>query len=115
MLRAVFLPGGLPMPQLKPGSRLRSAVCDTEVMIVAAPAGEVKLECGGAAMLEITTQRPAGGSPAAGASGGTQLGKRYVNAAGDLELLCTKPGKGSLAAGGQPLSLKEAKPLPASD
>jgi hypothetical protein len=38
-----------------------------------------------------------------------------VNAAGDLELLCTKPGKGSLADGGQPLALKEAKPLPASD
>ena len=103
------------MSQLKPGSRLQSAVCDTQVMIVAAPAGEVKLTCGGSPMLEIAAQRPAGGSPDPGASGGTQLGKRYVNAAADLEVLCTKPGKGSLAAGGQPLALKEAKPLPASD
>ena len=31
---------------------------------------------------------------------GTQIGKRYVNADGSLELLCTKPGEGSLAAGG---------------
>jgi hypothetical protein len=103
------------MPQLKPGMRLRSAVCDTEVMVVAAPAGEVKLTCGGAEMLEISAQRPAGATPDPGAAGGTQLGKRYVNAANDLEVLCTKPGKGSLGAGGQPLSLKEAKPLPASD
>jgi len=46
---------------------------------------------------------------------GTQIGKRYVNAAGDLELLCTKPGTGSLAAGGAPLVVKGAKPLPSSD
>ena len=51
----------------------------------------------------------------ADASGGTQLGKRYVNAAGDLELLCTKPGKGSLGCAGAALTVKGAKPLPASD
>ena len=53
--------------------------------------------------------------PAADASDGTQLGKRYVNEAGDLEVLCTKPGDGSLGAGGAALSIKEAKPLPSSD
>lgn len=56
-----------------------------------------------------------GGAPAAGADGGTLLGKRYVNAAGDLELLCVKPGDGSLSANGETLVLKEAKPLPSSD
>ena len=56
-----------------------------------------------------------GASLAPDASGGTQLGKRYVNAEGDLELLCTKPGKGSLACDGVALSIKGAKPLPASD
>ena len=35
-----------------------------------------------------------------------------MNADGKLELLCTKPGKGSLALGDAPLALKEAKPLP---
>ena len=49
------------------------------------------------------------------ASGGTALGKRYVNAEGTLELLCVKPGKGSLTVGSAPLTLKEAKQLPSSD
>ena len=43
------------------------------------------------------------------------MGKRYVDAAGTVELLCVKPGKGTLAADGVALLLKEAKPLPASD
>ena len=57
---------------------------------------------------------PAGGAPD-GEGDGTQLGKRYVNEEGSLELLCTKPGKGSLACGGTLLTIKGAKPLPASD
>ena len=48
-------------------------------------------------------------------SGGTQLGKRYTDAAGALEILVTKRGDGTLADGDRPLSLKEAKPLPSSD
>jgi hypothetical protein len=102
------------MSQLKTGSRLRSAVCKTEVMVVQAPPGGVELTCGGAPMVDVA-QQPPGGSIAAGAAGGTQLGKRYVNEAGDLELLCTKPGEGALAVGGVLLKLKEAKPLPSSD
>ncbi len=43
------------------------------------------------------------------------LGKRYVDAAGTLEVLCSKPGPGGLASGGEPLALKTAKPLPSSD
>jgi len=30
-------------------------------------------------------------------------------------VLCTKPGDGSLSVGDEPLQVKEAKPLPASD
>ena len=90
------------MPQIKPGTRLRSAVCATEVMVVAAPKdADVDLQCGGSDMLDV--------------GGGTQLGKRYVNEAGTLEVLCTKPGEGSLAADGAVLTIKGAKPLPASD
>jgi hypothetical protein len=94
---------------------MRSAVCSTEVMVVAAPKSEVEITCGGTPMLELGKEPPAGGAPASGAAGGTQLGKRYVNEKGDLELLCTKPGQGSLACGGAPLAVKGAKPLPASD
>src|SRR5262245_8089100 len=102
------------MAQLKVGSRLRSAVCTTEVIVIAAPSGDVDVRCGGAPMLGMG-EAPAGGAVAADAAGGTALGKRYVTASGELELLCTKPGQGSLGLGSTPLVLKEAKPLPSSD
>ena len=94
---------------------MRSAVCATEVMVIAAPPGEVELTCGGAPMIDAKEPPPEGGSVSPDAAKGTALGKRYVDEAGTLELLCTKPGEGSLAAGGVALDLKEAKPLPSSD
>ncbi len=102
------------MGQLKAGTRIQSAVCKTEVMVIAAPDGDVDVRCGGAAMIEISADKP-GGDVDASAAGGTAIGKRYVNEAGDLELLCTKPGDGSLAVGDAAMVLKEAKPLPSSD
>lgn len=103
------------MAELKAGSRLRSVVCDTEVMVVMAPEGGVEVTCGGASMVPLGTAVAAGQALDPGAADGTQIGKRYVSAAGDLELLCTKPGKGSLGAGGAALVIKGAKPLPSSD
>lgn len=103
------------MPELKPGSRLKSTVCTTEVIVVKAPSGDVEVTCGGAAMADPATAGDPSGEPAADAADGTQLGKRYVDADETIELLCTKAGAGSLAVGGAALSLKEAKPLPASD
>ena len=100
--------------QLKAGSRLKSAVCDSQVMVIAAPDGDLDLTCGGAPLVDVTADAP-GGEIAADHKNGTQIGKRYVNEAGDLELLCTKPGEGSLALGGAALALKEAKALPSSD
>jgi hypothetical protein len=94
---------------------MRSAVCATEVMVVAAPAEDVEVTCGGVPMIAMADEPPAGASLSPEASTGSALGKRYVNEAGDLELLCTKPGEGSLGVGGTLLSLKEAKPLPSSD
>ena len=82
--------------------------------MIAAPDGDVDVRCGGAPMLEISAEKP-GGEVDASAAGGTAIGKRYVNEAGDLELLCTKPGDGSLAVGDAAMVLKEAKPLPSSD
>jgi hypothetical protein len=103
------------MAQLKAGARLKSAVCATEVIVIAAPAGGADVQCGGIAMLAAGEAAPEGAALDPGAASGTTLGKRYVSSAGDLELLCTKPGKGSLAVAGAPLVLKEAKPLPSSD
>jgi hypothetical protein len=102
------------MTQLKAGTRMRSAVCKSEVMVIAAPATDVALNCGGAPMIGAK-EDAAGGEVDATFADGTLLGKRYVNDAGDLELLCIKPGDGSLAVDGVALGLKEAKPLPSTD
>jgi hypothetical protein len=103
------------MAELKAGTRLKSAVCTTQVMVISAPAGDADVTCGGAAMIAMDAEPPAGAALDSAASAGTALGKRYVNEAGDLEILCTKPGEGSLALGGAALVLKEAKALPSSD
>lgn len=99
--------------ELKAGTRLRSAVCDTEVVVVKAPSAAVELCCGGASMIPVGDE-PAGGAPAAGLDGGTLLGKRYTDG-GELEVLCSKPGAGSLSVADQVLEVKGAKPLPSSD
>jgi hypothetical protein len=97
---------------MKPGSKLKSAVCDTEVMVIKAAAGTA-VNCGGAPLVaERPAERPVI-DPAFAA--GTRIGKRYVNADNSLELLCVKAGQGTLAVNGVALLLKEAKPLPASD
>ncbi len=103
------------MAKLKTGTRIKSAVCATEAMVIAAPDSELEVTCGGVAVIDIGADAPAGVEIQADAAKGTALGKRYVNEAGDLELLCTKPGDGSLGANGEILVLKEAKPLPSSD
>jgi len=102
------------MAQLKVGARLRSAVCTTEIIVVKAPAREVEISCGGSPMLGVDEQRSSA-EPPEHTDEPTLLGKRYVNAEEDLEVLCTKAGDGGLAADGRPLATKEAKPLPSSD
>jgi hypothetical protein len=96
---------------MKPGTKLKSAVCDTEVMIIRSGAGSI--ECGGAAMAEAKPETM--GALSAAYATGSLMGKRYVDAAATFELLCVKPGKGSLSVDGVALSIKDAKPLPASD
>jgi hypothetical protein len=103
------------MSQYKPGVRLRSAVCTTEVVVIAVPAGDIALSCGGAPLLGEGETVAAGAALDAAAAQGTLLGKRYINETGKLELLCVKPGAGSLAAEGVALVVKGAKPLPSSD
>ena len=102
------------MPELKAGARLKSATCTTEVIVVKSPGGDVDVRCGGLPMVPAA-EAVERSSPQPDASGGTALGKRYVNADETLEILCTKAGEGSLAVAGVLLTLKEAKPLPASD
>ena len=103
------------MRVLKPGLRLKSAVCATEVMVIRAPAAEAQLECGGAEMLAVTEALPAGAKLDPALAQGSLIGKRYVDAEERYELLCTKAGEGSLALSGAPLGVKQAKALPSSD
>ena len=97
---------------MKPGSKLKSTVCDTEVMVIRGAADAV-VECGGAPMAE---QAPAERKPINPQfAQGTRIGKRYVDADAKTELLCVKAGQGSLAIAGVALQTKDAKPLPSSD
>ena len=101
------------MASIATGSRLKSTVCSTEIMVVKAPAGDIDLTCGGAPLGPVGSA--AAGAPHADHATGCAIGKRYVDESGDLELLCVKAGPGSLAVGGSPLTVKGAKKLPSSD
>lgn len=96
---------------MKPGSKLKSTVCDTEVMVIRGSG--LVVECGGKPMADEKPATPA--EIDAAFAEGTKIGKRYVDAAGTVELLCVKAGKGSLSIGGVALQTKDAKPLPSSD
>ena len=98
---------------MKPGTRLKSAVCDTEVVVVRGGGDGVIVECGGAPMGQ---ERPSDlGAIDPGFADGSLLGKRYVDAGATIELLCVKPGQGTLSMGGEALRTKDAKALPSSD
>lgn len=96
---------------MKPGTKLKSAVCDTEVMVIRG--SDLQVLCGGAPMGDTKPAEAKDIDPAL--AGGTNIGKRYVNEAGTVELLCVKAGKGSLSIDGEVLGIKDAKPLPSSD
>jgi len=102
-----------PAPTPRPGDQLASTVCTTRVVVVRAPAdGSPGLTCGGSPMVPATGAPPGAST---GAEPVTLLGKRYVDADDTFEVLCTSAGAGELACDGVPLTLKAAKPLPASD
>jgi len=102
-----------PAPALRPGEQLASTVCTARVAVIRAPMqGRPLIACGGEPMVPAASARP----PAAGgADAATLIGKRYVDAAETVELLCTSSGAGALSCDGAPMTVKAAKPLPASD
>lgn len=97
---------------LRPGDQLASTVCGTRVVVIRTPAADAPvLACGGSPMV------PAAPAPPIAANGpaGTLIGKRYVDASGAVEVLCTAAGTGELNCDGVPMTIKAAKALPASD
>ncbi|MBF6276793.1 MULTISPECIES: hypothetical protein [Nocardia] len=101
------------MAALRPGEQLASTVCGTKVVVVRAPVdASPVLTCGGSPLVPAASAPPA--APAAGEPV-TLIGKRYVDAADSVELLCTSSGSGELRCDGTPMTIKAAKALPASD
>jgi hypothetical protein len=100
--------------QLAVGQMLVSTVDQTTVVVVRAPAGDAALTCSGAQMVDAKGERTVVEADPAQQEG-TLLGKRYADEAAGIEVLCSKAGTGTLAYGGVPLRVKDAKALPASD
>lgn len=100
---------------VRAGARYRSVVCETEVIVIRAASSELDLRCGGHPMVTGGATAPAGSEAEPGFDGGTQIGKRYADEGGEIELLCIRGGASSLSLGATLLDVKEAKPLPSSD
>ena len=99
---------------MKNGTRLQSQVCDTQVIVVRTSDSLDDLRAGGVPMVPIDAEKDTDATLDPAFSDGTVLGKRYVDETG-AEVLVTKAGAGSLSVGTTALTLKAAKPLPASD
>jgi len=100
--------------KFRAGQQLVSAVDSTAVIVIRAPAGECTLTCGGVAMAAPGEVAAAAG-PDPSLMGGSQIGKRYVDEADTIQVLCTKAGSGTLAEVGigQGRGLNVNIPLPA--
>ena len=99
---------------IKNGTRLQSQVCDTQVIVVRSADSLDDLRAGGVAMIALDANKDSSATLDPSFADGNLMGKRYVDDSG-AEVLVTKAGQGTLSVGGSALSLKEAKPLPASD
>ncbi len=100
---------------LKAGARMKSAVCETQIMVLRVPAQALDLRCGGAPMIGMQDTPAAGLVLDGGFAEATLTGKRYVDEAETMEFLCTKGGAGGLSLGAVKLQVKQAKALPSSD
>jgi hypothetical protein len=99
---------------IKNGTRLQSQVCDTQVIVVRSADSLDDLRAGGVPMVPLDADKSADATIDPQFADGNAMGKRYVDESG-AEVLVTKAGAGTLSVGTTALSLKEAKPLPASD
>jgi hypothetical protein len=97
---------------LKAGTRLFAQNSSCEVVVVRSAPAVDAVFCAGLEMLPAAPGAPGGQAPD---GPGVELGKRYVDDAEQVEILCTKAGTGPLALAGRALSLKAPKPLPSSD
>jgi hypothetical protein len=98
---------------MRPGDQLASTASTTRVVVIRAPAGsQPVVTCGGSPMVPAASAEPV---PPGDGEPVTLVGKRYTAANETLELLCTASGTGELCCDGVPMTVKTAKPIPASD
>ncbi len=102
------------MGKVKTGGRYRSRACGTEVIVVKCANESVELTCGGWQMSALGEEFEKT-TPREGLRTGNELGKRYADDSGLIEVLVTKAGEGTLGSGESPLLRKESSQLPASD
>jgi hypothetical protein len=105
--------------ELRAGMRLKSAVSETQVLVIKAPAsGHGDLKCGGQPLLRMS-------DPPLAVNVNAQLtnelaesivlGKRYADKASSVIVLCTRAGDGALTFNEEALAILAPKPLPSSD
>ena len=99
---------------MKPGMRFESQVCETQVIVTKPAESLCDLRAGGVPMVPMDSPHDPAAVLDPAWSAGTAMGKRYVEPGG-AEVLVTRSGAGSLSVGQTAMTLKEAKPLPASD
>lgn len=97
---------------IKAGTKLSSAVCQTQIMALRVPAEELDITCGGAPMAVEVSEK---GEMDSDLAEGTLVGKRYVDECETMEFLCTRAGEGTVQVNGVSLDIKQAKQLPSSD
>jgi hypothetical protein len=101
--------------QLRPGQKLKSAVCEAQLVVVKPASTDVDVRCGGVPMMGESEEPPAGVTLDPSLGDGPLIGKRYEDAVSGLELLCSRTGSGAVTVDGRAVNLKGAKPLPSSD
>jgi hypothetical protein len=99
--------------QLRVGQTLESAVDTTALVVVRCSDQDLTVTCGGRPMAPRGEVKER--VPAADTGSGALLGKRYIVDGVDIELLCVQGGEHPVAVDGTEVSVKAAKPLPASD
>ncbi|MCU1395547.1 MAG: hypothetical protein JWM34_3975 [Ilumatobacteraceae bacterium] len=99
---------------IKPGMRL-FGVGQTEGIVVRCGPGDADVRIGGHRPATSAAGRDDDAAVVVGHDEPTLVGKRYVDADGTIELLCTRAGSGAFALGDVVLQPKDATPLPSSD
>jgi hypothetical protein len=99
---------------LKPGMRLRAASSTAEVIVVRLPSDPTAAIDVLIDDAPLTDEQPDAATPTQEGPA-IELGKRYVDDATGIELLCARAGTGTLSCNGHVMVLRSAKPLPSSD